>query len=58
VTGREGRPGAACWARRALRLDDIAPPLTVLATPSDAYTIKLLDSVPRAGTDWLASAKP
>jgi peptide/nickel transport system ATP-binding protein len=27
----------------------------VLSNPSDAYTIKLLDSVPRAETDWLAS---
>jgi peptide/nickel transport system ATP-binding protein len=27
----------------------------VLSNPSDAYTIKLLNSVPRAETDWLAS---
>jgi len=30
------------------------PTEQVLSNPSDPYTIKLLDSVPRAETDWLA----
>jgi peptide/nickel transport system ATP-binding protein len=30
------------------------PTEQVLSSPSDPYTIKLLDSVPRAETDWLA----
>jgi peptide/nickel transport system ATP-binding protein len=40
------------------RVVESGPTDRVLANPSDAYTIKLLDSVPRAETDWLASAKP
>jgi peptide/nickel transport system ATP-binding protein len=40
------------------RVVESGPTDQVLANPSDAYTIKLLDSVPRAETDWLASAKP
>jgi peptide/nickel transport system ATP-binding protein len=40
------------------RVVESGPTGQVLANPSDAYTIKLLDSVPRAETDWLASAKP
>jgi peptide/nickel transport system ATP-binding protein len=40
------------------RVVESGPTDRVLANPSDAYTIKLLDSVPRAETDWLASANP
>jgi ABC-type oligopeptide transport system ATPase subunit len=40
------------------RVVEPGPTDQVPANPSDAYTIKLLDSVPRAETDWLAGAKP
>jgi peptide/nickel transport system ATP-binding protein len=36
------------------RIVESGPTDQVLASPSDAYTIKLLDSVPRPETDWLA----
>jgi peptide/nickel transport system ATP-binding protein len=40
------------------RVVESGPTDQVLANPADPYTIKLLDSVPRAETDWLAGAKP
>jgi oligopeptide transport system ATP-binding protein len=36
------------------RIVESGPTGQVLASPSDAYTIKLLDSVPRPETNWLA----
>ena len=36
------------------RIVESGPTEQVLASPADAYTIKLLDSVPRPETDWLA----
>jgi hypothetical protein len=36
------------------RIVESGPTEQVLSNPSDAYTIKLLESVPRAETDWLA----
>jgi peptide/nickel transport system ATP-binding protein len=36
------------------RVVESGPTDQVLANPSAAYTVKLLDSVPRAETDWLA----
>jgi peptide/nickel transport system ATP-binding protein len=36
------------------RVVESGPTDQVLASPADAYTIKLLDSVPRAEAGWLA----
>jgi peptide/nickel transport system ATP-binding protein len=38
------------------RVVESGPTEAVLTNPSDPYTVKLLDSVPRAETDWLAGA--
>jgi peptide/nickel transport system ATP-binding protein len=38
------------------RIAESGPTQQVLASPADAYTIRLLESVPRPETDWLAPA--
>ena len=40
------------------RVAESGPTDQVLASPADPYTVRLLDSVPRPETDWLAGAKP